>query len=318
MTQKKIKWVIAHDPEYLFIRSATFFKEQLESLLPGEFDVEILTINNFNEKYPSDKKVSKLDVFDLTENNDIQISQIYTNWIADRYSKNFAILDLPFYWRDYAHAEKFFESSIGEELLNTVETGSKRKIKSLAFTYSGGYKIIPSDRPIISVKDFSNLKVKRVLGTVAEDLFSALQADHFWYPVDDLARRIASGDVVEAVESTYTRFYSLGLNKYFSDILDINYGLQTTSILVNNDFWNDLTQSQQQAIKSASMACARLERQESIEDAEQVKQKCINDGVNIAHWDDNEIKNFKLVSDEILKKYEEYFDNDLFNRIKNL
>ena len=50
-TPKKITWVIAHKPEHLFIRTTEAFKEEIEKILPGHFEIEVLKINEYVEKY---------------------------------------------------------------------------------------------------------------------------------------------------------------------------------------------------------------------------------------------------------------------------
>ena len=50
-TKRQIKWLIAHVPQYLFIRTAKYFSQELEKLLPGQFEIEILTIPQYIKKY---------------------------------------------------------------------------------------------------------------------------------------------------------------------------------------------------------------------------------------------------------------------------
>jgi hypothetical protein len=47
----KLKWLIAHRPAYLFVRTAEAFSQELEKLCPGEFEVEILRLTEYFEKY---------------------------------------------------------------------------------------------------------------------------------------------------------------------------------------------------------------------------------------------------------------------------
>ena len=42
MARLKLKWLIAHHPQYLFVRTAKAFRDELEKRCPGEFDIEIL------------------------------------------------------------------------------------------------------------------------------------------------------------------------------------------------------------------------------------------------------------------------------------
>ena len=51
MARLKLKWLIAHHPQYLFVRTAKAFRDELEKRCPGEFDIEILTMKDYIEQY---------------------------------------------------------------------------------------------------------------------------------------------------------------------------------------------------------------------------------------------------------------------------
>lgn len=315
MTTKKITWVIAHDPAYLFLRAAEYFRAELEKRVPGQIEIEVLTDSDYAEKYNGGKSVSKRDVLDLMESGRVQVSQLYTTWLADRYSRDLNVIDLPFLFKDHDHASRVFEGGIGQELLDGVERDSGDRVKALAFTYSGGWRQIPSQKVLESVEDFRGVKFRVSSGPVIKDTFDALGADTVFFPVEELAERAANGEV-EAGECTYTRYYPLNQDKSLPIINDCEHNIACTSIIINKEFWNTLTAEQQEAMQAAAKASAAIERVESIRDAQRVEQECREKGTTVVKWSEQNIARFKEVTAPLYEKYENYFSNDLLNRIR--
>jgi C4-dicarboxylate-binding protein DctP len=311
-----IRWVIAHDPEYLFLRAAEYFRDELEKRVPGQIELDIYTVADYAEEHGNERNITKKEVMNLLESGEIQISQIYTNWVADRWAPDWKVLDLPFLFRDHEHSTRVFEGEVGKNLLDGVEKDSENKVKALSFTYSGGYKVVPSDRSIENIEDFKDMKIKRVLGNPAEDLFDMLGSEHVYFPIDEIQDNMKSTGKVNATESTYTRYFPLGQDDYFPYILDIEYGLASTSILINKPFWDTLTVEQQLAIKEAGEIAARIERQESIDDAEMIKQQCNEKGTTIIRWTEEEIDRFKKMTMPIVDKYEQVVGKGIVDKIR--
>jgi TRAP-type C4-dicarboxylate transport system substrate-binding protein len=313
---KKITWVIAHDPAYLFLRAAEYFRAELEKHVPGQIEIEVLTQTDYAEKYNNGQPISKKDVLDLMESGKIQVSQLYTTWLADRYTRNLNVIDLPFLFKDHDHASRVFDGEIGRELLGKIESEGGDKIKALAFTYSGGYRCIPSKSVINSIDDFKGVKFRVSSGPVIKDTFDMLGADTVFFPVEELAER-AGDNEVDAGECTYTRYYPLNQDKVLPIISDMEHNISCTCIIINKEFWNTLTIEQQEAMQIAGRASARIERVESVNDAIRVEKECRDNGVEVVKWEDHEITRFKEAMEPVYDKYTEYFPDNLVNRIKN-
>ena len=43
MSKQKIRWLITHEPQDLFIRAARCFEQKLDAKLPGKFELELYT-----------------------------------------------------------------------------------------------------------------------------------------------------------------------------------------------------------------------------------------------------------------------------------
>jgi TRAP-type C4-dicarboxylate transport system substrate-binding protein len=132
MTAKHVKWVIAHEPIGLFLKVAQSFAAEVNEKTNGMFDIEVLSLSDYAAKYNDGKQVTKYHLMDLINSGAIEMSHIYTTWLAD-YNKDLHALDLPFLFRDHDHADAVLEGTIGAELLEGVVKNSN--IQPLSFTY---------------------------------------------------------------------------------------------------------------------------------------------------------------------------------------
>jgi TRAP-type C4-dicarboxylate transport system substrate-binding protein len=104
MTTKHVKWVIAHEPIGLFLKVAESFSAEVNAKTNGAFNIEVLSLTDYTNKYNSGKKITKNELMQLVDNGTIEMSHIYTTWLAD-YNKDLHALDLPFLFRDHEHAD---------------------------------------------------------------------------------------------------------------------------------------------------------------------------------------------------------------------
>lgn len=150
----KIRWVIAHEPLSLFVRAAKDFQDYVNAAQSAEkIEVEVMTLSEYSEKYNNGVVVTKHDLLDLMEQGKIEMSQMYTTWLAEKFSQDMLALDLPFVFADHDHATRVFEGEVGEELLNKITETSN--VRGMAFTYSGGFRNVVSNKAAKSLKDLS-------------------------------------------------------------------------------------------------------------------------------------------------------------------
>jgi TRAP-type C4-dicarboxylate transport system substrate-binding protein len=309
---RKVRWVLAHEPIELFLRAAVKFVKELNVTMPGEMDFEIMTLSEYGDTYHNGKKITKHDLLDLMEAGELEMSQMYTVWLAERFSKDMNVLDMPFLFRDHAHAARVLDGEIGMELLNSLSADSN--VKGLAFTYSGGYRMIPANKPVNKVEDFRGLKVRSNRSPVAIDILKAVGAEPIVMELEAITGAVKEGKIVGG-ESTYPRFYALKQNEVCEYINDTKHSLFLTSIIVNTEFWNSLTPEQQDKIQTAAQNAARYERAISVSDIEMVQEKCREDQIDVIDLSEEEVAKFKEMTKSVYDKYENYFSNDLIGRI---
>ena len=310
---KKIRWVLAHEPIQLFLRAALKFVEELSVTMPGLMEFEIMTLSEYGNKYHGGKKITKHDLLDLMESGDIEMSQMYTVWLGERYSKDMHVLDLPFLFKDHEHAARVLDGEIGKGLLNGLGTDSN--VKGLAFTYSGGYRMIPATKQINNMDDFKGLKVRSNRSPVAIDILKAIGADPVVMELEAITDAVKDGEIAGG-ESTYPRFYALKQNEACGFINDTKHSLFLTSIIVNTEFWDSLNKDTQDKIQTAAENAARYERAISLEDIELVQARCAKDDIDVVDLPEAEIEKFKQMTEQVYDKYENYFSAGLVKKIQ--
>lgn len=300
---RKIRWVLAHEPIELFLRAAKRFTQEVNERAAGKLDIEYMTLSEYAERYNGGKKVTKHDLLDLMESGAIEMSQMYTTWLGERYSKDLRVLDLPFLFRDHDHAAAVLDGEIGECLLEGL---SKTGVKGLAFTYSGGFRMIPAVKAINSMADFEGLRLRSNRSPVAVDTLKAVGAEPVVMELEDISGAVQSGEIVGG-ESTYPRFYGLKQNEVCDVINDTGHSLFLTSIITSQKFWDSLEPGLQAIIRMAASNAARTERVESVEDIAMVQQRCKDEGIDVVKLPEEEVAKFKAATVPVYAKYEREF-----------
>ena len=320
MTQpRKIRWLIAHQPQELFVRTARAFSEALNEQCAGELEVEILTYPEYREKYQAIPNLEILDQADVNIDaaiksfwtalfdSDIEMSQIQVGQVGELYS-DFHALDLPFLFEDHDHVSDTLEGPVGQELCANL--GKKSGVTGLAFTYSGGFRVIGSNTPIQTLSELQGLRIvvqnPLTLGTTIESMGGKAISvpPNLWNKYDLLGKGEA-----DAIETTYLRFNG-------KHVLKTNHSMFMTTIVVSNKFWNTLTDKQQQAFRDAALVASRKEREWSVQDGVKFEQDSVKNGVTITEIPEQDRQALKRKSQITYVKCKHFFSDNLISRIR--
>lgn len=312
MTKRHVKWVLAHEPIELFVRAAKVFANEVNARAPDKLEIEVMTMSEYSSKYNNGKQVDKHSLVDLLNDNSIQMSQTYTITLG-KINKDFYALDLPFLFKDHDHASRVFEGEVGTELLNSLE--ASKKVKGLAFTYSGGFRIIPGNQEVSKIEDLRGMKMRTSFSPVAIETFKTLGADVVPMELEELTDNLASSNVTVG-ESTYPRVYALGHDKVSKVINHTEHSLFLTTILISTDFWNTLTPDIQNIITESAKIAARYERSLSIDDITKVQSKAQQDGIKVVTMSQQEKSRFEEATKVVYSKFNDYFSPGLVQKIQ--
>jgi len=312
MTEPKIvSWVIAHEPEHLFIRTARAFADEIEKTSKGKLVVEILTASDYLKKDSTatvgpDGNISFRCIFNALEDGRVAMSQTQTS-VFGQINKDFFALDLPFLFKDHDHVTSVMEGSIGRELCESLSERSG--VRGLAFTYSGGYRVIGSNRPIATLTALQDSSVRVGRNPVNYVTMKTLgitpkKREYIGYGYDVIEQ--GSDD---ATETTYLRFKG-------KHVLKTQHNMYMTTIAVSTKFWDELDTETQELFQAAAVKAAQIERQWSIEDCNKFERECVENGVEIHELTASEIAQLEDMTRSVYTEVDEWFSPGLIDKLK--
>jgi len=309
---RKITWVLAHEPYNLFLRAAEHFSKTVAEKTNGAIEIEILSNTDWEQKYNNGQVVDRYKLLDLVNEGRIEISQMYTTTLG-QLDKDMYVLDMPFIFKDHEHAQRTLEGVAGRRLFDSLE--SKSNVKGLAYTYSGGFRVIPGNEVIATLEQFKGMKVRVANCPVAEDTFRAVGADPVVIAIEKLADALESKEV-DMGESTYPRIYNMRQNEVATVINHTEHSLFLTSIIINKGLWASLDAETQQIFADAAIEAARIERVESLDDVTAVQEQAKKDGITVSYLSETERAKFKLATEVVYDQYQDYFSEGLVEQVK--
>jgi TRAP-type C4-dicarboxylate transport system substrate-binding protein len=315
MQSVTLKWIIAHQPVYLFQRVAEDFKRIVNNKSRDvKIDIEILTDNEFNAKYNPETPAHRHNLWKFLQDNTVQIAQMQTTSLARQANKQMHVLDMPYLFKDHTHAAKVLEGEIGKELLNNFD--SESKIKGLAFTYSGGFRLMPMTGKVTTLGEIAGEQIRSGMSPIAQDTIRALGFNPVPTEIDEVTEAIVSGQA-RGAEHVAQRLLPDQCDSWINTVIDTQHSLFLTSIVVNVDWWNSLDENVRQIFSEAAIEAARNERALSLEDGKQSLERLELNGVTVIHLDSEELKELQKRTETVYQKYQDYFIPGLIDSIKN-
>jgi len=313
--QTKIRWVIAHEPLSLFFRAAKDFEKYLnENQGAEQIEIEIMTLTEYSEKYNNNVKVTKHDLLDLMEEGRLEMSQMYTTWLAEYYDYDFLAFEMPYIFRDHDHAYRVLEGEIGEELLARLT--EKSNVRGLSYTYSGGFRCMGVNRSVSTLADLSGVKLRSNRNPVGKAVVKAMSGvEPFICETEDAAYHVSKGDC-EGNDTVYSRIYPLEQNKVMQSVVDSKHSLFLTTMIIAESFWTSLSQEVKDIIKDAAIRAGRQERDTTIEDGQQARRQLEQDGIKIYDPKPEELEDLKNKMKLVYDEFEHTFQNKLIDRIR--
>lgn len=314
MKTLNLKWLIAHKPVYLFQRVAEDFKSLVNAKSNDvKIDIEILTTEEYNAKYNPPEPATRHNLWKFLQDNTVQLAQMQTTSLARQANKQMHVLDMPYLFESHEHATEILEGEIGQQLLNKFDKSSG--IKGLAFTYSGGFRLMPIAGKVTTLGEIASEQIRSGMSPVAQDTIKALGFVPVPTEIDEVSDAVISGKAVGA-EHVAQRLLPDQCDDWIKTIIDTQHSLFLTSIVVNVDWWNALDASVQQIFNESALESARNERALSLKDGAESLATLEQNGVNMIELTAEEKNELRQRTEIVYSKYQDYFEPGLVSSIR--
>lgn len=285
-----IRWTVAHargESEYTGLMKE--FARRIEQKSGGKLKVA------FTDSDASEDAVTGAVHHQILEGR-ADISQINTLSFPA-----LAAIQLPYVFRSHEHAETVFDGPVGMKLLSEVSAASENKLKALAFTYSGGYRVLLGKAAVRKAGDVKGLRFKG--SSIASEFTSVLGA------VPAASGDISSGKV-DIVEVELSRIGSTlqakpELAKHIKFISLTRHRMLVTTVIANEKFLAGLTAEQRKLLKDEVQILALAERKLSMDLEDRNLQLVAKNGTEILEIREAEQAGFEKAGESVRAKFPE-------------
>lgn len=318
MSTIKLNWVLAHEPFELFYNAADSFAKEVFEETNGEVEITVMDLFEYNKLHGLVLTTAGRDdrqaVINLVDEGKIDIASVYVNSLA-LINPDLFVFDMPYLIQDEEHAYKALDGEIGKSLLQGV--ADKSNVKPIAYTFSGGFRLMPSTSPYEHYKDFENTRVGISRSPVAADTFKSVGALPREVNVEDVRDAMIRNEI-DSGETTYPRFFVLGHDKVAKYINHTEHCLFLTSIILNKQLWEKLSEKNQKIFMTAAQNAALIEREETLATVTPVQERAKALGIEVVTMSPAEKQKFINSTKGMYSKYETWFSSGVLSGIMKL
>lgn len=169
----------------------------------------------------------------------------------------YGIFDLPFLFKDRAHAFRVIDGEVGKSLADS--TVSTKGVRVLAYGELGFRQITNKVRPIVTPKDLQGLKIRVPSNKVRLAAFKALGAAPTPVPYKELYTSLQQG-VVDGQENPLFSIVALSLWEVQKYVSITNHVFTPCYLLVNERWWQGLSPANRELMSRAAAEAEKKQR----------------------------------------------------------
>jgi tripartite ATP-independent transporter DctP family solute receptor len=211
------------------------------------------------QMYPSMQLGGEKETIEQTQIGAIQLLRVSVGSMGPIVD-DINVVNMPFLFRNTAHAEKMMDGPIGQELLDKITASPNANLVALCWMDSGARSLYNTKRPISSIEDVKGLKFRVIGNPIFIDMMNALGGNGVAMGYDQVFSALQTGVIDGAENNPPSYVFS---NHYTSaKYLSLTEHLIIPEVLVfSRRAWNNLSADDQNLLKKFARE-AQLEERE--------------------------------------------------------
>jgi tripartite ATP-independent transporter DctP family solute receptor len=170
------------------------------------------------QMYPSMQLGAEKETLEQTQIGAIQMLRVSAGAVGPIVD-DINVVNMPFLFRDTAHAQKIMDGPIGQELLDRITAHPRAGLVALCWMDSGARNLYNTRRPINVIDDLKGLKIRVIGNPIFIDMMNALGGNGVAMGYDQVFSALQTG-VIDGAENnppsyvfsnhyTAAKYYSL-------------------------------------------------------------------------------------------------------------
>ena len=211
------------------------------------------------QMYPSALLGAEKETIEQTQIGAIQLLRVSAGALGPIVD-DINVVNMPFLFKNTAHAEKMMDGPIGQELLDRITANATAGLVGLCWMDSGARSIYNTKKPIKSIDDLKGLKIRVIGNPIFIDMMNALGGNGVAMGYDQVFSALQTG-VIDGAENnppsyvfsnhyTAAKYYSLTEHLIIPELL-----------LFSRRAWGSLSPDDQNLIKKFAREAQFEERE---------------------------------------------------------
>jgi len=227
--------------------AADFLKKRVEELSAGKIEVQV---------FPGSQLYGDADEMKALAMNNVQVI-IPTLAKFSSLVPQTQIFDLPFLFRDKAHAYKVMDGEVGAVIKSYID--AKKQMKAFDY-WDGGFKHFSSSKKaIINPQDLKGQKIRIQSSKVLEEQIKIVGGSPQIMPASEVYSALQQG-VVDGEEGPLQNIYTKKYYEAQSSLTISNHGYMGYLVVMNQKFWDSLSKNLQDKVAQAIKEATEYER----------------------------------------------------------
>lgn len=269
------------------------FKPMIESKTNGKYQIDI---------YDSGQLGDEKQSFDYTRQGIVDMSVLGTVMWSE--VPKMSVPDFPFLFRDVAHARKIYQGEVGQEIASSFE--ESQPIKFLAWMPNGA-RVFSSSKPLSNPEQFKGQKMRMPNNPIHVKVAELLGANVAIMGLGEVFTALEQG-VVDGQDNPLSTFVQQGFYSVNKNIYETNHMISSLELLVNVNFWKDLSDEEKAIFNEAAKATSDKSWDLYQESIESDKKLVLEKGGTITVPTESDknvlVEKMQPLYDELYQKYD--------------
>jgi tripartite ATP-independent transporter DctP family solute receptor len=177
-------------PGYPTVAATESLGKKLEAATDGRLSVRM---------YPSMQLGGEKETIEQTQIGAIQLLRVSAGTLGPIVD-DINVVNMPFLFKNTAHAEKMMDGPLGQELLDKITANANAGLVGLCWMNSGARSLYNTKRPIKSIEDIRGLKFRVIGNPIFIDMMNALGGNGVAMGYDQVFSALQTG-VIDGAEN---------------------------------------------------------------------------------------------------------------------
>lgn len=185
-----------------------------------------------------------------------------TTAVLQNFVKEVTVLDLPFMFPNLATAHATLDDPEVRTKIFSYLPG--KGFVGIGWAEDGLRSFLNAKKPIHTPEDFKGLKMRVMNSPVYMDTFEAMGASAVGIPFPEVYNALQTG-VIDGTDASLLVASLMKFPEVTKQVTHSEYALTEVIILVNLDYWNTLSEADQQIFREAGALCTKVNREVNVE-----------------------------------------------------